>query len=169
MSPAEIRFAADGMLQSLGTWLRLLGYDCAGGGKLFGRRLLEQAVSENRIFLTRNLHLGEYLPKLLLERAEIAQVAAERLPEQLREVTQEFSLDPNAYFFTRCLKCNESLQPLPKDAALGRVPPNAASLHEIFWGCPRCEKVFWRGSHVTNSLQRLHKWLAESPPSKAEV
>ena len=28
MTPSEIRFAADGMLRSLATWLRLLGYDC---------------------------------------------------------------------------------------------------------------------------------------------
>jgi uncharacterized protein with PIN domain len=67
MTPSEIRFAADGMLQSLATWLRLLGYDC---------------ISR---------------------------------PDQRTD--------------------------------------------ERFWRCDRCNKTFWRGSHVTNSLARLRTWL----------
>ena len=34
MTPTDIRFAADGMLQSLATWLRALGYDlCSPAAK----------------------------------------------------------------------------------------------------------------------------------------
>jgi len=144
MTPAEIRFAADGMLLSLATWLRLLGYDCLACPGQSGRALLEQAVAENRVFLTRNAHLHDTLLHALFARARIELVAAEHLPQQLREVVTKFALDTEAFVFTRCLLCNEVLQ----------------RTSEEFWRCPRCDKTFWHGSHVTNSLARLRVWLA---------
>jgi len=39
MNPPDVRFAADAMLQSLPKWIRLLGYDCAAGDDLFGRKV----------------------------------------------------------------------------------------------------------------------------------
>jgi len=46
--PPDVRFAADAMLQSLAKWIRLLGYDCAAGDDLFGRKLIEHVVAERR-------------------------------------------------------------------------------------------------------------------------
>lgn len=143
MTPREIRFAADGMLQSLATWLRLLGYDCISRPDHASRVLLEQAVAEDRVFLTRNAHLHDNLPHDLLARASILYVGGEHLPEQLREVTAKFALDTEASVFTRCLLCNEMLQ----------------RTSEELWHCPHCDKTFWRGSHVTNSLAHLRTWL----------
>jgi len=105
---------------------------------------MEQAVAEERVFLTRNAHLHDTLPHALLARARIELVAAEHLPQQLREVVTKFALDTEAFVFTRCLLCNEVLQ----------------RTSEEFWRCPRCDKTFWHGSHVTNSLARLRVWLA---------
>ncbi|MCX7886124.1 MAG: Mut7-C RNAse domain-containing protein [Verrucomicrobiae bacterium] len=141
--PAEVRFAADGMLLSLGRWLRLLGYDCLMQPGRPSRAVLERAVAEGRIFLTRNARLRERLPHALLERACVEQVVAERLSEQLREVVERFGLDTERFVFTRCLVCNEPLQ----------------RCDERFWRCPCCQKTFWHGSHVTNSLARLREWL----------
>jgi uncharacterized protein with PIN domain len=39
MNPPDIRFSADAMSQSLAKWIRLLGYDCAAGDDLFGRKV----------------------------------------------------------------------------------------------------------------------------------
>ena len=97
MTPAEVRFAADGMLQSLATWLRLLGYDCLASPNQSGRRLLEQAVLEDRVFLTRNAHLTDNLPQALLERGRIAHIVGEHLPDQLRQVVRTFSLATGPY------------------------------------------------------------------------
>jgi uncharacterized protein with PIN domain len=159
-----IRFAADGMLQSLGTWLRLMGYDTIMRADLDGRHLLEQAVAEDRIFLTRNAHLEFSLPKHLLEHGAIMFVVAEHLPDQLREVAHEFDLDPDTEAFTRCLLCNTPLvRPRQRPSNL---PNRVADRETEFWQCPGCLKIYWRGSHVTNSLARLKAWLtapADSP------
>jgi hypothetical protein len=158
--PNEIRFAADGMLQSLATWLRLLGYDCLAGKELFGRRLLEQSMAETRVFLTRNSHLSDNLPHPMLERCQISIVAGERLPDQLREVVTRYSLQAGPYVFTRCTECNVPLGRVDRAEALGQVPPGVAESETVFWKCPQCGKTFWRGSHVRGSLQRLERWLA---------
>ena len=147
------------MLQSLATWLRALGYDCAAGRERFGRRLLEQAVAEKRVFLTRNAHLAYDWPRALVERASLVHIAAEQLPQQLREVVGAFSLDVERFLFTRCLVCNEPLRAVEKPAALPRVPPRVAAREEKFWRCERCGRFFWHGSHVRNSVARLRQWL----------
>lgn len=161
MTPREIRFAADGMLQSLGAWLRLLGYDCADADSRTARQRVECAAAENRVFLTRNAHLGNNLPHELLRRVEIMWVAAEHLPSQLAEVVAKFALDTEHFVFTRCVGCNEPLHPVPPAEALACVPPapTRVSGEREFWGCSRCGKVFWRGSHVRNSLACLRNWL----------
>jgi uncharacterized protein len=204
MTPAEIQFAADGMLQSLGTWLRLMGYDCitaarcsshgvaagfglcknapvsrvgrdaavvcgngapteSDGGVSFGSRaLLEQAVAENRVFLTRNAHLSDNLPHALLACGQIVYVIGEHLPEQLREVVAKFSLETEQFVFTRCVACNEPLRRVERAEAVGHVPNDVVESETEFWRCRRCGKTFWRGSHVRNSVERLRRWLGVS-------
>jgi len=157
MTPHEIRFAADGMLQSLATWLRLLGYDCVSRTDHDGRRLLEQAATEGRAFLTRNAHLADNLPHALLARGEIVYVVAERLPAQVREVVRRFALDPETFAFTRCIACNVPLESTA--IAPAGLPADVAARETVFWQCPGCGKTFWRGSHVINSLARMRDWL----------
>lgn len=158
MNPMEVRFAADAMLHSLAKWVRLLGYDCAAQGDLFGRRLFEQAVEERRWILTRNRRFAGDMPRLLLERAAVFHLASERLPGQLREVVERFELDPAAYRFTRCLVCNEPLHPVAKPQAAPLVPPQVWEREERFWQCARCGRIYWQGSHVSRSVRSLHGW-----------
>ena len=162
MTPAEVRFAADGMLQSLATWLRLLGYDCLASPNQSGRRLLEQAVLEDRVFLTRNAHLTDNLPQALLERGRIAHIVGEHLPDQLRQVVRTFSLETGPYAFSRCVECNGLLRRAERSDAIGHVPGDVAERETEFWRCERCGKMFWRGSHVKNSLRSLQQWLTSS-------
>jgi hypothetical protein len=159
MTPADIRFAADGMLQSLATWLRVLGYDCLAGRDLFGRRLLEEAVAGDRVFLTRNTHLQNDWPHALLERASIFYVASEALSAQLREVVAKFALDWKSGLFTRCVRCNAMLERAARSEVLAGLPPVVAAHERDFWQCGRCRKVFWHGTHVRDSVARLERWL----------
>jgi len=146
------------MLQSLATWLRALGYDCLAGRERFGRRLLEQAVAEERVFLTRNTHLNDW-PRVLVERARILHVSGEQFPQQLREIVEKFSLDWQRFLFTRCLECNEPLRVVDKSEALPHLPPRVAAREDNFWQCGRCGRYFWHGSHVQNSMARLRRWM----------
>ncbi|MEI8234247.1 MAG: Mut7-C RNAse domain-containing protein [Verrucomicrobiota bacterium] len=159
MNPNEVRFAADAMLLSLAKWLRMLGYDCLAGSGIFGRSLVETAVAERRWILTRNRRYAGDLPQLLLERADIFLLAGEELPGQLREVADRFSLEPSAFLFTRCLVCNAPLHPIAKPHLPPSVPHAVRAREEHFWQCRHCRRIYWRGSHVRNSMRRLNDWL----------
>jgi uncharacterized protein with PIN domain len=164
MTTREIRFVADGMLQSLGAWLRLLGYDCTYRQGAPSRVMFEQAVAEDRVFLTRNAHLRDTLPAALLNRGEVFYVAPEHLPGQLRAVVNEFDLETESKAFTRCVVCNVPLDVTATPPA--GTPKDVADREREFWQCPSCRQAFWRGSHVHNSLARLRHWLKESPAAQ---
>lgn len=160
MTPDEVRFAADGMLRSLATWLRILGYDCLAGAGLTGRKFLELAAAEDRIFLTRNTHLALNLPEALVHRITTLYILPVHLPGQLQQVVRMFALDPVSFTFTRCVACNLPLQNVTCSIVAGCVPPDVLSHETVFWRCDQCGRTFWRGSHVTTSLIRLQHWLA---------
>jgi uncharacterized protein with PIN domain len=127
--------------------------------------LLEQAVAEDRVFLTRNTHLADSLPHELLHRASVRFVLGEHLPAQLHEVVEKFSLETSHYVFTRCVGCNVPLRQVTATEAAGQVPGDVLTTADEFWRCDACAKTFWRGSHVRNSLDHLQHWLAIRHPA----
>ncbi len=149
------------MVQSLAKWLRLLGYDCIAGDEYFGRRLVERAVQEDRWILSKNTTFDHYLPKPLLEQMHLSPVASENLPEQLREVVSRFDLNREGFLFTRCVECNVPLEEVSRAAVEDQLPPDVAANQIHFWRCPHCKRVYWHGSHVSRSIERLHGWLAD--------
>lgn len=148
------------MVQSLAKWLRLLGYDCVSSDEIFGRKLVERAVQEDRWVLSRNTTFSRYLPKALLEEVRLFPITSETLPEQLREVVRHFNLDPEAFLFTRCTQCNTPLHKVDFHAVESQLPPDVAVHQTQFWRCDNCGRVYWQGSHVTRSAAKLRRWLA---------
>jgi uncharacterized protein with PIN domain len=127
------RFLADAMLERLARWLRVLGVDVeSASGTAADRELVQLAAAEGRVLLTRDRRLalehgaGEHL---------VVRSAAPL--EQLREVVERFAIEVPSELFTRCLLCNLPLEPTDHPG----VPPPARR-------CPRCERVYWEGSHT---------------------
>ena len=90
------RFAADRMIGRLARMLRLLGYDTIYLPKLGPAGLAEIARREERIILTRG-EIRQRFPRT----AKAFRVESEYPPEQLKEVVEEFSLDPKSGLWTR--------------------------------------------------------------------
>ncbi len=129
------------MLGRLATWLRILGYDA----EYFPGEdpaLLRHAWDEGRVLLTRDTHLlrRRRLPPHLF-------IQSDHVAEQLRQVVEALHLDPAQPAGRRCPRCNVTLEPRAKAEVEGRVPDFVWSHHEEFWSCPRCQRVYWAGSH----------------------
>lgn len=137
------RFAADAMLGRLARWLRLLGFDTRWQADVSDEALVREALSEDRILLTRDRRLPE-------EWTVVATVVleSEDLREQLAELGARLALASHARPFTRCNRCNEPLAAASREEVAGRVPPPVAAKHTEFVRCPRCDRVYWAGSHV---------------------
>lgn len=149
----EPRFLADSMLGRLATWLRLLGCDVEDSRRIPDGELVRRAAEGGRVLLTRDTRLVTH-PDL---RGRVLFVRGDRYPEQLRQVVRRFGIDPRAKLLTRCVRCNEPLLPVEKEAVRDRVPPYVFRTQETFRRCPACGRIFWRATHA----ERMERHLAE--------
>lgn len=135
------RFLTDTMLGRLATWLRILGYD-AEYARGEDAALIERARASGRVLLTRDTGLlrRRDLPAHLFVRSD-------HVAEQLRQVIQACGLTRGDPVTRRCPRCNVPVEPCMKAAVFDRVPEFVWSTHDAFWGCPRCGRIYWAGSH----------------------
>ncbi len=144
-------FIADVMLGSLARWLRILGFDAAYDSQLDDADLVERAVREKRLILTRDRRL------VLRRRArQHLLIGSDRVDEQLRQVLGELGLTVSrARLFGRCLRCNVELAEISAERARRRVPPFVAATQPRYRVCPDCDRIYWRATHVERMLSRL--------------
>ncbi|ADV64491.1 Mut7-C RNAse domain-containing protein [Desulfurococcus mucosus] len=145
MTTGEAKFIVDAMLGSLARWLRILGYDTVYGSRMEDWLILRRAELEGRIILTRDrgLHhkaLKRGLKSILLQDDDLASMLAK--VSGLTGV--RLYVD---YERTRCPEDNTPLRKVDKEEVKDKVPPRVYSMHEDFWVCPRCGKVYWVGNH----------------------
>ncbi len=136
------------MLGRLARWLRVLGYDTLYSSELDDPELAERALAEDRILLTRDRELSKRrgLQVLLLQ--------DDQIEGQLREVVNGLKLKTNDAF-SRCIQCNLVLEEIDKETARPHVPPFVYTTYDRFRRCPRCERVYWRGTHWARMLATL--------------
>jgi hypothetical protein len=76
-------------------------------------------------------------------------VASPRLSEQIAQVTRAFPMDFAKTLFSRCTCCNlELIGPLPLEAVAPKVPALVREWRTQYYRCPRCERVYWDGTHT---------------------
>ncbi len=139
---------ADNMLGTLAKWLRVAGADCDYAEGMEDDGLLEVA-SVGRIVLTRDRLLAQRCgPRGLY-------VGSDDLEEQLLQVLRAFPGLMEGRPLSRCLVCNVPVDPAAREVVADRVPDGVLELHDEFWACPRCDRVYWMGTHVEDMLSRL--------------
>jgi len=146
----EPRFALDVHLGKLARGLRLLGFDTVYRRDWDDAVLIDHALTERRIILTRDVGL--------LKQARVTHghwVRSDDPETQLQEVVGTFDLGGQARPFSRCLECNGPIRPVAKAVVADRLEPAIRRRFEHFWQCGECGRVYWRGSHYQRLLQRL--------------
>lgn len=137
----------DAMLGRLAKWLRLAGYDAAYWRDGSDDALIDRAQATGRLIVTRDHQLaGRRGVRALL-------IAAETLDAQIVEARAALGGAPQP--FTRCPKCNATLDDLPHAAARDLVPPYVWQTQTEFRRCPACGRVYWKGTHWPAMQARL--------------
>lgn len=151
MDVSPPKLLADAMLGALARWLRALDVDVAYDPSLDDPELVERAVAEGRVILTRDRRLTERR----LARNHLL-IRSDRVEEQVRQVLDALGIAPEpGRLFRRCLRCNVPLAIIEAEEAQARVPPFVARTQEEFRTCPSCGRIYWRGTHVG----RMARWL----------
>jgi len=73
---------------------------------------------------------------------------------QVRQVISELGLVPDRPL-SRCVRCNVELEPRAMAAVLDRLPPHVRRTQRRFSECPRCERVYWPGTHWERMRERI--------------
>lgn len=146
----EHRFIVDVNVGKLASLLRMLGLDTAYNPKWGDAQIAELAWQEGRIVLSRDKGL------LKRKKIEYGRLLRNHQPlQQLKEVLQFYGLQNGFSMFTRCLRCNSKLQPVPKESIQHLLLPKTRKYYDYFCICPDCERIYWQGSH----LQRMQHLL----------
>jgi uncharacterized protein with PIN domain len=134
-------FIADVHLGKLAKALRLLGFDTLYSNAYTPAVLLQLALAENRVLLSRSAALTAHAP------VPCYCIKSPDPEVQLQDVVKQFQLFKVLHPFTRCLVCNGQLAPVYKENIHKQLKPNTATLYHEFWQCGHCRHVYWKGAH----------------------
>lgn len=148
-----MKFIADAMLGRLAKWMRAIGCDVAYSRKIEDGELVNRAVREGRLILTRDT--------LLIRRRKAKGnfffVEGDSYKDQLKQVTEQFSIDPYQDLLTRCIECNIPLEEVDKEQIMDAVPAYVYTTQDSFRRCPGCRKIYWPATHRDGMVRTLEQ------------
>jgi len=161
--PPEIEtkptFFVDAMLGNIAKKLRLMGFDSKYDSQIIDNDLINLAMKENRIIVSRD---SDLIRKSLSFGVKSILLENKEEHDQLYEIIKNLNLKKveingdNA----RCPLCNSETEFVKKELVSSRTPKKVLEINEKFWNCKNCDKIFWEGSHIIN-LQKLVSELNE--------
>ena len=147
-------FAVDIHLGKLAKYLRMAGFDAFYQNSMTTGDLVRLALSQNRIFVTTE--------RRRLKEKEITHLL--RVPtapplRQLAMITEQLQLETCIRPFSRCLVCNQALEPAGPDQMADSLPAHLISQGAKVFQCPSCSRIYWKGSHFKRMKQILKSVL----------
>ena len=149
-----MKFVVDCMLGKLAKWLKILGFDAVFFSKIEDDDLLEIAMKEDRILLTRDTGLIEKSKEVISLFIE-----SENWRTQVEQVLDFFDLWKDVKPNSRCIECNVCTKDLPREKAKNLVTPFVFENADRFALCPDCGRVFWRGTHLKDMETKINDFL----------
>lgn len=124
----------------------MMGYDTVFINGVDDDELVRIAWREGRIILTKDTGI---LQRRIVSTGEVSAILVEvdGVREQIRQVVDLLGLGGDAAPFSLCMECNERLVPRRKEEVRELVPPYVLKTQKRFVQCPKCERVYWRGTH----------------------
>lgn len=147
-----MKFLCDRMLGTLAKWLRIFGFDTLfADSNIEDEKLLKLAKDEERILITRDKNL---IIDARRENIKVIKIISTDINDQLRQVLKNTKIDEN-FFLSRCLLCNNLVEKISKKNVKKIVPDRVYENNKKFWYCKICDKIYWKGSHFENMIQKI--------------
>jgi len=150
-----VKFILTKELGRLAKWLRILGFDTVYYNQDNLSSLIIQALRDERIILTRNQRLPQ------ARGLKIVLIKNEKIKKQVEEILKTLKIKPEpGIMFSRCILCNTELVDIVKDKVKDKVPEYVFKTQEDFLTCPKCQRIYWQGTHWGNVQKTLEeiKW-----------
>jgi uncharacterized protein len=135
------------MLGDIARKLRIFGFDTLYMKDISDSSILEMALQERRIILTRDKEFFRRVVKagvegVLMERYDQIDNIANAL---LKYGVRSLSFNPQT---ARCSRCNGILALIKASDLKGAIPNKILENHHHFFQCSYCNNIYWEGSHV---------------------
>lgn len=157
----DSRFVVDLNVGRLAKWLRVMGYDTLFPREGGDNQLVRIALREGRILVTRDAGIT-CRRAVRLGQMQVVHILDHDLRGQLRQLVRERRLSMTG-LFSRCVRCNDLLHPLPRSEAADRVPPYVLESQSTFMECLRCLRIYWQGTHWDNMKAELCRAQQDTP------
>jgi uncharacterized protein with PIN domain len=150
-----MKFICDAMLGKLAKNLRILGLD-AEYIKNTSSLQHYQGHTDPPYFLTRTsgkMHYTMHYKRIIF-------IKSDSVKDQLREI-KEIILPyiDQRKVMNRCIECNAELVEVEKINVEQKVPEFVYHQYGQFRECPKCEKVYWEGSHTAGMVQLVREMI----------
>ena len=157
----DITFIVDHNVGKLAKWLRMMGYDTLFFDGSDDSHMVAEALSENRVILTRDT---EIMKRRVVTsgRLKAILINSEESKHQIKQVIDALNLDRQFKPFTLCLECNQPLVERNKDQVKDIVPPYVFKTQSQYMECPACHRIYWRGTHWQAMTEKLEKFMKSS-------
>lgn len=141
----------DEMLIKLGRFLRMAGYHVIIPRGRTDREIASIAMEKDLLLLTRDKDLSNMKGPLSLK------IISDNIDEQMKEMTGSKYIGSIRRETTRCPACDSILDMVTDIDIISQldVPQKVKERQEIFFTCPDCEKIYWKGKHWDRILQIL--------------
>jgi len=145
-----MKFILSKELGRLTKWLRILGFDTVYYNQDNLSSLIIQALRDERIILTRNQRLPQ------ARGLKIVLIKNEKIKAQVAEILQGLKIRPQSeMMFSRCIICNQELAKIKKEEVKDKVPEYVFKTQKDFVTCPKCQRIYWQGTHWGNVTKTL--------------
>ncbi len=146
------RLVADVMLEKLARWIRLSGNKIESAPFVKDEKLISYVKKKKAILLTQDEALAQRSKK---RGFKVVLVKGSSIEEQLAYVSFVIGMRLRASPSLICPYCNVKLEKASKKEIQGKVPERVAKSHRLFYICPKCKRIYWKGSHWKEIEKRL--------------
>jgi uncharacterized protein len=143
----ETKFILDVHLGKLAKLLRMTGFDTLYHNNLEDKEIIELALAQNRIILTRDRGI---LKNSFVRKGYY--IRSQKPEEQLKEVMSRFQLQSSTKFLSRCITCNGEIGKVKKKDIEQKLKPGTSKYFDRFFQCTGCGRIYWEGSHYDRML-----------------
>jgi len=141
----------------LAKWLRIMGYDTLFFNGSNDSRMVAMALAEERVILTRDTQIMKRRV-VTSGRLKAILIQNDEPEQQMHQVIDSLHLDWRSKPFTICLECNQPLIEKSKQQVKDLVPPYVFQTQNQYMECPKCHRIYWRGTHWQAMTEKMKKW-----------
>jgi uncharacterized protein with PIN domain len=132
----------------------MMGYDSVFFNGEDDSQMVKQSLAEDRIILTRDTGMMRRRA-ISGGRVRAVLIESEEPERQMQQLIKALDLKGQSRPFTLCLECNQPLERRSREEVTGRVPPYVYRTQTQYMECPKCHRIYWRGTHWEAMLRKM--------------